>query len=353
MSTNNNDNSLSSTSSEEVESIINEVLKYTTTNRGKILFDYDTDSQVLDACEAIGDTRRPLVLFRGKPIIREQTMKLITGEEPLFVEADNDNCFFDVGSKRNPLNDIFYRPGDIWLDTWLHTDGTIGGNTFSLKKYPEHYEFIPEYMRLSQYEFLDMVISYTTCDAICCRDCYLNLDHLKVFTEEFFKNKTINCNDCVKYKDKLIEYANIEWEQIRSFEDLYFKNWTSSHVPANIDKKVELTIWFHNGNAEVLFGEAARKKFKEYNSLYSSPEYDFMFSSKLHDYDYTCICDKSFVEDCFEYIGKPRTLCDEYIEKGFISPFNENAIVVTKEWVTEQYNKYIKPLTSSHNCKKK
>ena len=46
-------------------------------------------------------------------------------------------------------------------------------------------------------------------------------------------------------------------------------------------------------------------------------------------------------EDCFEFIGKPRSLCDEYVEQKFISPFNEKATVVTKEWVTNQYNTYI------------
>lgn len=68
-----------------------------------------------------------------------------------------------------------------------------------------------------------------------------------------------------------------------------------------------------------------------------------MFSPDVHGYDRTCICTKKYVEDCFEFIGKPRTLVDEYIEKEFISPFNENAEVVTKAWMIEQYEKYIKP----------
>jgi len=57
--------------------------------------------------------------------------------------------------------------------------------------------------------------------------------------------------------------------------------------------------------------------------------------------DLTCICDKAFVGDCFEYLGKPRKLCDEYVERGFISPFNESTQVVTKDWVISQYHAFI------------
>lgn len=42
-----------------------------------------------------------------------------------------------------------------------------------------------------------------------------------------------------------------------------------------------------------------------------------------------------------ESIGKPRSLCDKYVEQEFIAPFNEDAVVITKEWVINQYNTYI------------
>ena len=43
----------------------------------------------------ISDTRRPLMLVRGKPITVEQAMQLITGEEPLFKkvsECERSEC---------------------------------------------------------------------------------------------------------------------------------------------------------------------------------------------------------------------------------------------------------------------
>lgn len=66
-----------------------------------------------------------------------------------------------------------------------------------------------------------------------------------------------------------------------------------------------------------------------------------MFGPFLCQYKYSCICDKKFVVDCFESIGKPRSLCDKYVEREFIAPFNEDAVVITKEWVINQYNTYI------------
>lgn len=38
-------------------------------------------------------------------------------------------------------------------------------------------------------------------------------------------------------------------------------------------------------------------------------------------------------------------LCDEYVRRGFIAPFPEDDVVVTKDWAVSQYNEHI--------CKKK
>ena len=66
-----------------------------------------------------------------------------------------------------------------------------------------------------------------------------------------------------------------------------------------------------------------------------------MFTSELYNYKSTCICNKEFVEKCFEYLGEPRSTVNERIKQGRISPFNSAAIVVTKQWAIEQYNKYL------------
>lgn len=279
----------------------------------------------------IGDVRRPLVLVRGKPVTVEQAMQLITGEEPLFREPSDCECGgFDRRETRGVLKNIFYRSGYDWLSTWVYTDGTIGGDLISLERYPELDEILPDYFHLARtYPFLDLVISYTTYDESCCYWCE---------TKELSECK---CKDCRPYLEKIILYDGGEWNRNPDFEELYFRSWLGSHVKSDVGDSVELTIWVHCGKTEILFGEKAAAKFKEYNRLYCAPEYDFMFTSDLYQYDRTCICSKSYVEDCFACMGKPRSLCDEYIKKGFIKPFNEEAEIITKDWVINQYNRYI------------
>jgi len=73
------------------------------------------------------DVHRPLVLYRGKPITREQAVQLITGEEPLFgAGSDNEDCCYEPREERGVLKSIFYRQGYEWLSTWVYSDGAIG-----------------------------------------------------------------------------------------------------------------------------------------------------------------------------------------------------------------------------------
>lgn len=293
----------------------------------------------------LGNVRRPLVLFRGKPITREETIQLITGEEPLFFENSDERSKWYSRGERGVLKNIFYRQGYSWLSTWVYTDGTIGGNLISLDKYPEIFEIIPDYIHLAgKYPFLDMVISYTLYNECCCFLCDgFGGKDAKKYREQ------CTCRDCEKYIIKLEEYDR--WKdgfsfvkkekQKFDFEREYFQSWGTSHIRSDVAEQVELTIWIHNGKTEILFGDKAKNKFMEYNTLYSSPEYEFMFSSDLYQYDKTCICDRKFVEDCFEYMGRPRNFVEKCIACNSISPFHEPAIVVTRQWVTEQYNQYI------------
>ena len=183
-----------------------------------------------------------------------------------------------------------------------------------------------------KYPFLDMVVSYTLVDECCCFLC-------DKIDPEFGYDKQCTCKDCIPYLDKIKKYKEVY--SVSDFEAFYYSYWETDHVRSDVGNLVCLTIWIHNGQANILFGDPAISKFNEYNTLYCAPEYAFMFSSSLYRDRHTCICDKQFVEDCFESIGKPRNLCNEYVERGFISPFNENAIVVTKDWVIRQYNAYI------------
>ncbi len=287
----------------------------------------------------VANTRRPLILFRGKPVTAEQTMQVITGEEPLFGEGSKEAGWWDPRKDRGVLKNIFYRQGYNWLSTWLYSDGTIGGDLICLEKYPELHEILPDYIHLAgRYPFLDMTVSFTTWDENCCFACLEN--SLCKGDEEDWK-----CRDCEPYMDKIALYDCLlnehPWNKNPDFEELYYRSWRWAHIRSDVADFVEITIWIHNGETEVLFGEEAARRFREYDSRYCAPEYAFMFSAELYDYDSNCICSKAFVEDCFAYAGKSRSLCDAYVERGFISPFNEKAVVVTKEWVTGQYNRFI------------
>jgi len=290
-----------------------------------------------DILAKLGNVRRPLMLVRGRPITVEQTKMLIAGEEPLFMDvAEGEKCWFDPRNERGVLKNIFYRQGYDWLSTWAYSDGTIGGNLIFPGKYPDWDELLPPYMHLGKkYPFLDLVIAYTTYDESCCFMCSLDFR-----PDEKYIGKC-KCRDCQPYLDKIAECSihscGRGYNRNPDFEELYYRSWGLAHVRNDVGDSVVLTIWIHDGVTDVLFGRKAADKFNEYNSLYCAPEYAFMFSSEMYRYDRTCICDKSFVEDCFEYAGKPKSLCDEYIAKGFISPFKEDTSVVTKEWVIRQY----------------
>ncbi|MCI8661047.1 MAG: hypothetical protein HFG54_12530 [Lachnospiraceae bacterium] len=288
---------------------------------------------------ALSDVRKPLYLIRGKPITIEQVKELITGEEPLFGKK-KPFCFLEEKSetKDGLLGKIFYRDSHLdWLNSWVYTDGTIGGSFISSVKYPE-----PDEIALYAYEefakkypFLDMVIACTLNDQWPCFYCWITDRPYEGY------DGPCRCRDCASHLEKIMFYDKKTHHSNPDFEELYYRDWSSWYIKSDIRDSVGLTLWIHDGQSEILCKDEARLKFHEYNTLYYKPEYAFMFASSLYRYKHTCICDKKFVEDCFAYIGKPKSLCDEYVEKGYILPFHEKDILVTKDWVTKQYNTYI------------
>ncbi len=255
----------------------------------------------LNIIRCLGNVRRPLVLVRGKSITVEEVKKVITGEEPLFGEGADCNCYFDPRGDRGILKNIFYRQGYDWLSTWVYSDGTIGGNLIFLGKYPCWDEMILPYMHLAErYPFLDIVVSYTIYDECCCYFCRV-LD-----SENEGLASRCGCKDCQPYLDKIVRYSwchrDRKYNREPDFEELYFRSWETGHVRSDAGDLVVLTIWIHNGRTYILFVREAADKYREYDELYCAPEYAFMFSSELYSSDRTCICSKAFVEDCFEYI---------------------------------------------------
>ena len=225
--------------------------------------DYDEEISI-----ELSNVRRPLVLVRGRPISREQAMQLIVGEEPLFGKgSDDERSWFDPRSDRGVLKNIFYRQCYDWLSTWGYTDGTIGGNLIHLGKYPELEEFVPMYAHLAgKYPFLDMVVSYTLVDECCCFLC-------DKIDPEFGYDKQCTCKDCIPYLDKIKKYKEVY--SVSDFEAFYYSYWETDHVRSDVGNLVCLTIWIHNGQANILFGDPAISKFNEYNTLYCAPEYAF------------------------------------------------------------------------------
>ena len=290
--------------------------------------DFDEES-----CLELSNVRRPLYLIRGKSITVEQVMKLVTGEDPLFGEGPKDGFIGDPRACAGViLGNLFRRAGE--LSTWVYSDGTIGGDFVSALKYPELPWFLPKYMHLAEaYPFLDFVISYTFHDEACCFGC----DYLRTGSMDGVDGNCMDCQFCLDH----IKYYKDNWDTASNFEEWYYSRWERHHVRSDIGEFVCLTIWIHNGKTEVLFGDKAIAKFNEYNTLYCDPEYAFMFSPYLYNVKNICIYNQKFVEDCFEYIGKPRSLCDEYVKRRLIPPFHEKAIVLTKAWVTEQYHTFI------------
>jgi hypothetical protein len=98
---------------------------------------------------------------------------------------------------------------------------------------------------------------------------------------------------------------------------------------------VEMTLQIKNGVVIVYTGDAAKVLYNKYNSEYGFKELNIMTKS-IFKYD-TCICDKQFVKECFELAGLPADTVDEAVSRDFISPFNEKAVVVTKDWIIDKH----------------
>ena len=72
-------------------------------NMHKLAEEYNIKDLDEDICMELSGVRRPVVLVRGKPITVEQTMRLITGEEPLFGEDVNEKGWLDPREGRGLL----------------------------------------------------------------------------------------------------------------------------------------------------------------------------------------------------------------------------------------------------------
>ena len=216
-------------------------------------------------------------------------------EEALFQE--NCNRF----DERGVLKNIFLQKR-VYMAFYMDLYGWNNRRKFDFtEKYPEIYEILPHFLHLGEkYPFLDMVIFIRMKMRIV-------VFHVQPLIMTILHLEIVNAGIAPPYLKKIKECRELRWYHATDYGKEYFRNWPWSHIRSDISGDVELTIWIHNGVTEVLFGDRAKEKFDEYNKMYSSKEYDTMFTSELYNYKSTCICNKEFVEKCFEYLGEPRS----------------------------------------------
>ena len=193
-----------------------------------------------------------------------------------------------------------------------------------------------------------MVVSFTDIDENTCCWCPVasrfarNFDAKADTSYEVCKLET-GCKrkdweKCIKLIDKIMKYEKYDsiWDNPKSYEARYYHNYEFIHLQSSYVDRVYVTIWIHEGEVTVLDGDAAREKFKEYNSMYCCEELEALLESSMYNEKFSCICDEQFIKDCFKSVGLPEECYEIAIELGFIKRPNPEAVVVTKQYVLEQ-----------------
>lgn len=208
--------------------------------------------------------RRPYYRMRGVPVTHEQAFELI---------RRTDNFFREIDSIRKKDEFIGCINFDNWLIEknhlpqgygWIHVDGTVGTNSIT-QKYPTIDEFVVEwYQKLLAFPYLDLIIAVTA------------------------------------------------WNEGPDFDEVLSEQ--------EFDREIELGIYVHDKQLEILNSPETIAKYKEYDKCYGTPaekfEPNYYEKHKITQVDlpYLKRCIEAYGLDADRVLGKaPKYIWQERV----------------------------------------
>lgn len=306
-----------------------------------------------DDIKGISLTRRPVYAVRGEPLSENQVIELVTNEEPLFSKWRQG----EIRNKRQGdprettgvLKNIFYRRGYSWLSSWLYTDGTIGGEMLETH-YPKFNEWAVEWVNCAKRNpFLNIVVGYTSIDEHLCTTCKYGINNVDCGNDDFKIGSNPVCDECNhKFCSEMQKYFKSIYKKtectLDTLVEYQYLHWFGLvHSPLSISKFVRIAIVIKDGKVDFYSGVNAREVYEDYNRKYSFKGCSLLFTGAVLNSRFTCICDSRFIKKCFEHIGLSEAEYDKAISQELIKVYDNN-LVVTKNWVIEQYSKMLNKL---------
>lgn len=242
----------------------------------KITVIMDTDTNL-----EYGEARRNYCRLRGKPVTPEQAFDVIRRTDLLFTVGRYNithNDWYDYVGSYNICNDWF---GNNSIHNeyygWMHPKGTVGNN-FKSHKNPAPIEFISEMAwLLNKFPYLDMILAIT------------DWDEMPQYVWDYL-------DDC---------YADENYEEICVTEE----EWNRKHEEQTKIMKTEnydgfydnirFGVWIHNNTIEILNGNNAARKFKEYEDKYGVEDKLF-YTHDYHGDKGVSPCDKEYRKRCVD-----------------------------------------------------
>ncbi len=338
---------------------------------GELIEDFTEEER--EAFAEVANTRRPVNFYRGKTLTKEQLIQLFLNEEPCLRNWDSNGndlakkCYFDNRTYYGMIGCCLQRKSFGWETSCVLSDGTIYGSALA-SKYPEWNEYVPDWQEFAKRnDFVDMVVSYTDLNEWPCYWCELinyKKDRAKKQADKCDCNWSLKYDGlCLAKLDKtfcdmaydLNREEEMRWllkqEYKTTYKDFtpYAKEFLERQhfalAPFNYHKSVMVTLHIHDGVVDILVGEKAQKKFLEYDTLYG----DFRMSIVNDSYFFgTKTWNKAigrvhfsnaFMRECCGRICS-EDLWDNVIVPKYMQPFkDEDVVIVTKDWLIEQYNK--------------
>lgn len=193
----------------------------------------------------VRNVRRPYYRMRGVPVTREQAFDII---------RRTDNFFREIDSIRKKDEFIGCINFDNWLIEknhlpqgygWIHGDGTVGTNSIT-QKYPTVDEFIVEwYQKLLAFPYLDLIIAVTA------------------------------------------------WNEGPDFDEVLSEE--------EFDREIQLGIYVHDRQLEILNRSETIAKYKEYDKRYGTPAEKFV--PNYYERHKITQVDLPYLKKCIEAYG--------------------------------------------------